>query len=78
MEGSHSGLVRHLGKVVWEKSHRGFKSLTLHHLILLHNKFSHPGGLFRRIIGYIVRWPKLLTHLILLNILTEYDRFITN
>ena len=29
MEGSHSGLVRHLGKVVWEKSHRGFKSLTL-------------------------------------------------
>ena len=29
LEGSHSGLVRHLGKVVWEQSHRGFKSLTL-------------------------------------------------
>lgn len=29
MEGSHSGLVRRLGKAVWEQSHRGFKSLSL-------------------------------------------------
>ena len=29
MEGSHSGLVRHLGKVVWGKPHQEFKSLTL-------------------------------------------------
>ena len=29
MEGSHSGLVRCLGKAVWGQPHRGFKSLTL-------------------------------------------------
>ena len=29
MESSHSGLVRHLGKVVYPKGYRGFKSLTL-------------------------------------------------
>ena len=29
MERSHSGLVRHLGRVVWGKLHRGFESLSL-------------------------------------------------
>ncbi len=43
MEGSHSGLVRHLGKVVWEQSHRGFKSLTLRQL---GNKVKARSGLF--------------------------------
>ncbi len=33
MEGSHSGLVRHLGKVVWGKPHQGFKSLTLRRIM---------------------------------------------
>ena len=28
-EGSHSGLVRTLGKRVWGKTHREFESLTL-------------------------------------------------
>lgn len=28
-EGSHSGLVRNVGNVVWEKSHQEFESLTL-------------------------------------------------
>ncbi len=31
-EDSHSGLVRHLGKVVWGKLHQGFKSLILRNL----------------------------------------------
>ena len=29
MESSHSGLVRHLGKVVWGQLHQEFKSPTL-------------------------------------------------
>ena len=32
-EGSHSGLVRHLGKVVWGKLHQEFKSLTLRNFV---------------------------------------------
>lgn len=29
MEGSHSGLVRTLGKRVWQQCHRGFESPSL-------------------------------------------------
>ena len=39
MEGSHSGLVRHLGKVVYPKGYQEFKSLTLRTIVSEANMF---------------------------------------
>jgi dihydroorotate dehydrogenase len=48
MESSHSGLVRHLGKVVYPKGYRGFKSLTLRQFE--HMKQKIIGTTYRNII----------------------------
>ena len=48
MEGSHSGLVRHLGKVVRGKPLQGFKSLTLRQKMKSKSDFRAEMGSRRR------------------------------